>query len=114
MRSPGESAAMRSTICSGDWRGMGGRRLGRGGGPHGAWGGRGEAKVVVDLGDGAEGGGGAAAGGFLLDRDGGGETVDGVDVGALHLVEELARVGGGGFDVGGLAFGVGGVEGGGD
>ncbi len=70
-----------------------------------------EAEVVVDLGDGADGGAGAAAGGLLLDGDGGGEAVDGVDVGALHLVEELAGVGGEGFDVAALAFGVDGVEG---
>ncbi len=37
-------------------------------------------------------------------------AVDGVDVGALHLVEELAGVGGEGFDVAALAFGVDGVE----
>ena len=70
-----------------------------------------QAEVVVDLGDGADGGAGAAGGGLLLDGDGGGEAVDGVDVGALHLVEELAGVGGEGFDVAALAFGVDGVEG---
>ena len=37
----------------------------------GADGGVEQAKVVVDLGDGADGGAGAAAGGFLLDGDGG-------------------------------------------
>ncbi len=45
-----------------------------------------EAKIVVDLGDGADGAARAAAGGLLLDGDGGGEAVDGVDVGALHLI----------------------------
>ena len=70
-----------------------------------------EAEVVVDFGDGADGGAGGAGGGLLLDGDGGGEAVDGVDVGALHLVEELAGVGGEGFDVAALAFGVDGVEG---
>ena len=53
-----------------------------------------EAEVVVDLGDRADGGSGATGGGFLLDGDGWGEAIDGVDVGALHLVEELAGVGG--------------------
>ena len=47
----------------------------------------------------------------MLDRDCGREAVDGVDVGAFHLVEELAGVGGEGFDVAALAFGVDGVEG---
>ena len=70
-----------------------------------------EAEVVVDFGDGADGGAGGAGGGFLLDGDGGGEAVDGVDVGALHLVEELACVGGEGFHVAALALGVDGVEG---
>ena len=70
-----------------------------------------EAKVVVDLGDGADGGAGAAAGGFLLDGDGGAEALDGVDVGALDLVEKLARVGGEGLDIAALALGVDGVEG---
>ena len=45
-----------------------------------------EAEVVIDLSDGAHCGAGAAAGGFLFDGDGGGEAIDGVDVGTLHLV----------------------------
>src|SRR5258705_8254362 len=49
-----------------------------------------EAEIVVAFGDGAYGGAGTAGGGFLLDGDGGGEAVDGVDVGALHLIEELS------------------------
>ncbi len=68
-------------------------------------------QVVVDLGDGADGGARAAAGGLLLDRDGGREAVDGVHVGPLHLVEELARVGGERLHVAALALGVDGVEG---
>ena len=70
-----------------------------------------QAKIVVDLGDGADGGAGAAAGGLLLDGDGGREAVDGVHIGPLHLVEELAGVGGEGFDVAALALGIDGVEG---
>ena len=70
-----------------------------------------QAQVVVDLGDGADGGARGAGGGLLLDGDGGREAVDGVDVGALHLVEELAGVGGEGLDVAALALGVDGVEG---
>ena len=70
-----------------------------------------EAKVVVDLSDGADGGTWAAAGGFLLDGNGGREAFDGVDVGALDLVEELPGVGGEGFHVAALALGVDGVEG---
>ncbi len=70
-----------------------------------------QSEVVVDLGDGPDGGARGARGGLLLDGDGGAEAVDGVDVGPLHLVEELARVGGERFDVAALAFGVDGVEG---
>ncbi len=70
-----------------------------------------DAQIVVDFGDGADGRARAAVGRFLLDGNGGAEAVDGVDLGALHLVEELARIGGKRFDVAALAFGVNGVEG---
>ena len=70
-----------------------------------------EAEVVVDFGDGADRGARRARSGLLLDGDGRGEAVDGVDVGALHLIEELAGVGGESFDVAALAFGVDGVKG---
>ncbi len=70
-----------------------------------------EAKIVVDLSDGADGGAGAAGGGLLFNRDCGGQAIDGIDVGAFHLIEELAGVGGQGFDVTALSFGVDGVEG---
>ena len=69
-----------------------------------------EAHVVVDLGDGADGGTGVVGGGFLVDGDGGGEALDLVDIGLFELAEELAGVGGEGFDVAALAFGVEGVE----
>ena len=69
-----------------------------------------EAQVVVNLGDGADGGARAAAGGFLLDGNGGAQAVDGIDVGALHLIQELPGVGGEGLDVAALALGVNGIE----
>ena len=69
-----------------------------------------QAQVIVDLGDGADGGARTAAGGFLFDGDRGAEAVDRVDVGALHLVEKLARVGRKRFDVAPLAFGVNRIE----
>ncbi len=69
------------------------------------------AQVVVDFGDGADGGARAAVGGFLLDGDGGAEAVDGIHFGPLHLIQELARVGRERFHVAALAFGVDGVEG---
>ena len=70
-----------------------------------------EAEVVVDLGDGADGGARVAAGRALLDGDGGRESLDDVDVGLLHDAEELPGVGGERFDVAALPLGVDGVEG---
>ena len=69
-----------------------------------------QAQVVVNFGDRADGRTRAAAGGFLLDRDGRAQPVNGVHVGALHLVKELAGVGGEGLDVTALALGVDGIE----
>jgi hypothetical protein len=70
-----------------------------------------DAQIIVNFGDGSDGGARAAIRGFLLDGDGGAEAIDGIDFGALHLIEELARVGGEGFDVAALSFGIDGVEG---
>ena len=67
--------------------------------------------VVVDLGDGADGRARVARGGLLLDRDGGREAVDLVDVRLLHHLEELARIGGQALDVAALALGIDRVEG---
>ena len=70
-----------------------------------------QAQVVVDLGDGADGGARTAAGGLLLDGDGRAEAFDGIHVGPLDLVEELACVGRERLHVAALALGVDGVEG---
>src|SRR6202161_1096401 len=70
-----------------------------------------EAKIIVDFCNGAYGGARAAAGGFLLNRDGRAEAFNGVDIGSLHLVEELARIGGKGLDVATLALCIDGVKG---
>ncbi len=70
-----------------------------------------QAEVVVDFCCGGDGGAGVAGLIFLLDGDGGGEAVHVVDVGLFDALEELAGVGGEGFDVTALAFGVDGVEG---
>ena len=70
-----------------------------------------QAHVIVDLGDGGDGRARVAARRLLLDRDGGGEAVDMLDVGLLHHLEELARIGGQALDVAALAFRIDGVEG---
>ena len=70
-----------------------------------------QAQVVVDLGDGSDGGAGAAAGGLLLDGDGRAKALDRVHVGPLDLIEELAGIGGERLDVAALSLGIDGVEG---
>lgn len=70
-----------------------------------------ELEVVVNLGDGADCGAGAFYVIALFDGDGGGDAFDEIDLGFVHAVEELPRVGAERFDVAALAFGVDGVEG---
>ncbi len=69
-----------------------------------------EAEVVVDLGDGADGRAGVLRRGLLVDRDRGREALDEVDVGLVHLAQELARVRRERLDVAALALGEDGVE----
>ena len=64
-----------------------------------------EAQVVVNLGDRAHRGSRVARRGLLVDGDGGCEAFDEVNVGLVHLSEELAGVGGKGLDVAALALG---------
>lgn len=70
-----------------------------------------QAQVIIDFRRGADGRARVLGSGLLVDRDGGGEAVDRIDVGFLHLSEELTRVRGEGFDVATLTLGVDGVEG---
>ena len=70
-----------------------------------------QAQVVVDLGDGADGGARILGGGLLLDGDGRRQPVDVVDIGLLHHLQELARVGRQALDVAPLPLGIDGVEG---
>ena len=67
-------------------------------------------QVVVDLGDGPDGGARVAARGLLVDRHRRREALDEVDVGLVHLPEELARVRRERLDVASLALGEDGVE----
>ena len=70
-----------------------------------------QAEVVVDLGDGADGRARVAVGRLLVDRDRRGQPLDEVDVGLVHLAEELAGVGRQRLDVAALALGEDRVEG---
>ena len=70
-----------------------------------------QAQVVVDLGDRAHRRAGVLRHRLLLDRDRRRQPLDGVDVGLLHLLEELPGVGRQRLDVAPLAFGEQGVEG---
>ena len=69
-----------------------------------------QAQVVVDLGDGANGGTRVAVGGLLVDRDGRRKPLDEVDVWLVHLAKELARVGAQRLDVAPLPLRKDGVE----
>ncbi len=63
-------------------------------------------QIVVYLGDGADGGAGVLAGGLLLDGDGRGKPLDEIDVGLIHLLEELPGVGRQGLHVAALPLGI--------
>ena len=68
-------------------------------------------QVVVDLGDRADGRARVARGRLLVDRDRRGQALDEVDVGLVHLAEELPRVRRQRLDVAPLALGEDRVEG---
>jgi len=70
-----------------------------------------QTQVVVDLGDGADRRARVAGRRLLVDGDGRREALDRVDVGLVHLPQELTRVGRERLDVAALALGVDGVEG---
>ena len=70
-----------------------------------------QAEVVVDLGDGAHRRARVLARRLLIDRDRRRQAFDDVDIGLVHLSEELARISRQRFDVAPLTLGVDGVEG---
>jgi len=70
-----------------------------------------QAQVVVHLRDRADGGPWVAVRPLLVDRHRGRQPLDEVDVGLVHLAEELAGVGREGLDVAPLPLGEDGVEG---
>ena len=63
-------------------------------------------QMIVEFGHRAHGGARSANGIGLIDRDGGRHSLDAVDLGLVHAVEELARIGGEGLDVAPLPLGV--------
>jgi hypothetical protein len=69
-----------------------------------------QAQVVVDFGDGADGGARVVAGGLLLDGDGGRQPFDQVDIRLFHQLQKLAGVGRQRLYIAALAFGVQRVE----
>ncbi len=69
------------------------------------------AEIVIDLGDRADGRARVAPGGFLLDRDGGAQAIDPLDLRLGHLAEELPGIAGETLDVTSLPFGIKGIEG---
>jgi hypothetical protein len=68
-------------------------------------------QIVVDLGDCPYGRAWVARRRLLVDRDRGGKALDEVDVGLVHLTEELARIRRQRLDVAPLALGVDRIEG---
>jgi hypothetical protein len=81
-----------------------------GGAVHGTGPGPQHAQVVVDLGDGTDGGTPARDGVALLDGDGRADAVDPVDIGLGQALEELAGVGRERLHIAALAFGIERVE----
>ena len=70
-----------------------------------------ELEVVVNLGEGADGGAGGANLILLFDRDRRWNMIDAIDKGLVHAIKELSHVGREGFYVAALALGIKGVEG---
>ena len=70
-----------------------------------------QAQVVVNLCHRAHCRAGVVAAPPLINRDGRAEALDLIHVRLVHLAQELPRVGGQGFDVAALAFGVEGIKG---
>ena len=69
-----------------------------------------QAQVVVDLGDGTDGGAWVVRGCLLLDADRRTQPFDDVDIGLVHQLQELPRVGAQALDIATLPFGIQRVE----
>ncbi len=91
--------------------GLGIQRLAVFGAMRGADPGEQQAQIVVDLGDGADGGARVVRGGLLLDGDGRRQALDMVHVRLVHHRQELPRIGRQGLHIAPLALGIDGIEG---
>ena len=69
-----------------------------------------QAQIVVDLRHGAHGGTGISRRGLLVDGNGGGQTLNGVDIRLFHLPQKHARIGGQALHIAALSLGVNGVK----
>ncbi len=70
-----------------------------------------QAQVIVDFGNGADGGARVVRGGFLLDGNRRTQAFDQIDIGLLHQLQKLPGVGRKRLDIAPLPLGVQGVEG---
>src|SRR5215208_2352759 len=70
-----------------------------------------QTQVVVNLGDRTDGRTRVVTGALLVDRDGRRQAGDVLDVGLVHLPQELARITGQTLDIAPLALGINRVEG---
>ena len=68
-------------------------------------------EMVSNFGDGTDSAPGRADGVALAEGDGGGDSVDSVNAGSIHSLEELAGIRAESFRVTPLPFGVEGIEG---
>ncbi|EFH21665.1 hypothetical protein NEIPOLOT_02542 [Neisseria polysaccharea ATCC 43768] len=65
-----------------------------------------KAQVIMDFRYRADGGTRVVAGGFLLDGNRGRETFDQIDIGFVHHLQKLPRIGGKALDITPLPFGI--------
>ena len=69
-----------------------------------------QAQIIVDFRHRADGRARIAAGGFLVNGDSGGQAVNLVNIGLLHLPQKLPRIAGQAFHIAPLSLGINGIE----
>ena len=63
-----------------------------------------KAQIVLNFGDRAHRGAGVMARGFLINRDGGRQALDGINIGLINLAQKLTRISRETLDIAALAF----------